>query len=197
MRKILLSLAIAGATLIMSGCGDEPRQQQVYQEPVQPQQYQQGYAPAPQQVVHHYDNDNSGNDMVTGMVAGAVLSNMMNNNGGNNGGSSHTTVNKTVVNKTYVGNNPTTPSKTSGFNSMSKNTDKYKQQPSTYGLDKKETAKYRTGSVKPTGVEKAKYRTKTVNPYKQQTAKYRPTTKKSSSWGFGGSSSKVKYRKKR
>lgn len=133
MKKVILSVLILTA-LMLTGCEDTPEEKAATLAKQQHEQYmererlnqkhileqqrmqvrQENYGAAPT-VVH---TNNGSGDLVTGMVAGALLNSALSNNGG-----SSTTRNTTVVNKTYV-NKTVTPSATkpSSYNPSYKST---------------------------------------------------------------------------
>jgi len=163
MKKILILSVSVSLGMLMSGCSDKPdeqtyqAQQQISAQQVAPQQV------APQQPVNNYyqDGGNSGmNDMVTGMVAGAVISNMMSGDGGGRSGGT-TVIRETRVVNASEANPKTTVNSPSGMTSASPKT----------------TASYRNKDIKsatPTS-NKAQYRTKQAPQKKvmQNKATYR------------------------
>lgn len=172
MKKLLLTAAFLFAVLATTGCEDEKTLHHYDNTNAGTEYYEE-----PRHVIHH-SSDSGLNGVVTGMAIGAMMSN-------NGGGSSHTTVNKTVINKTYTApSGASTPAPTKASTSTASSATKASYRPSK--------------PAAATPQAKAKYRKPTTSSYKptKAKAKYRPK-KKSSSWGYSGSSKKSSYRKKR
>ena len=192
MKKITLILLSTLAIVGFTGCGED-EERTVVQENVQPYYDQPQYAPAPQTVVVR-DSHSGAGDMMTGMVAGALIGNALSNSGG-------TTVNKTVINRSYT----STPStSTTGVSTTAVNTSKLNHttpSPKTVqkAPEKPAKASYRSEAAKKpqTAGAKASYRQKSANTGYKPTDKkstYRSKPKTKSSWG---SFKKSSFRRKK
>jgi len=173
MKKVLL---VVFAVLAISITGCEDHRTVVHQD----SGYVNDEYSSTQHVIHH-DSGSNMNAALTGLAVGAMLS-----NGGNGG--SHTTINKTVVNKTYTTahRGATTAPGTTSVQTAVKPTKAgyrdYKVNKNTYKSQQNLNAKYRTQNAQSykQSAKTVKYRSKSVNTYKpkKRVLKYRSKKRK-------------------